>query len=101
MRKLHKIALLTGAIATTTALAACGGDSDAGSDANTLNIVGYSVLEQANQGVIDAFGKTDAGKDVTFKTSYGASGDQSRAVIAGQDADDVHLSLEPDVQKLV
>ena len=64
----------------------CGGDDSAsasGSDSNTLNVVGYSVLEQANAGVISAFQDTDAGKDVEFKESYGASGDQARAVIAG------------------
>ena len=59
------------------------------------------MLEQANAGVISAFQDTDAGEGVEFKESYGASGDQARAVIAGQDADEVHLSLEPDVQKLV
>ncbi len=102
MRKSFKAVLLAGSLAGTLALAACGGDSEASSgDSNTLNIVGYSVLEQANAGVISAFQDTDAGSGVEFKESYGASGDQSRAVIAGQDADEVHLSLEPDVQKLV
>jgi sulfate/thiosulfate transport system substrate-binding protein len=98
-----KAAVLAGSLAGTLALAGCGGDSAAGSegDANTLNIVGYSVLEQANAGVISAFQDSDAGSGVEFKESYGASGDQARAVIAGQDADEVHLSLEPDVQKLV
>jgi sulfate transport system substrate-binding protein len=104
MRKNFTAVLLAGALAGTLALAACGGD-DSGTggsdDANTLNIVGYSVLEQANAGVISAFQDTDAGKGIEFKESYGASGDQARAVIAGQDADEVHLSLEPDVQKLV
>ena len=51
--------------------------------------------------MIAAFQDTDAGKDVEFKESYGASGDQTRAVVAGQDADEVHLSLEPDVTRLV
>jgi sulfate/thiosulfate-binding protein len=84
------------------ALSGCGGDASGGSDdATTLNLVGYSVLEQANKGVIEAFQDTDAGKDVEFKESYGASGDQARAVIAGAKADEVHLSLEPDVTKLV
>jgi sulfate transport system substrate-binding protein len=87
-------------VAGVLALTGCGGDSDA-SDKTTLNIVGYSVLEQANKGVISAFEKTDAGKDVTFKESYGASGDQSRAVAAGAKASEVHLSLEPDVTRLV
>jgi len=84
------------------ALSACGGASDGASgNADEVNIVGYSVLEKANTSVIDAFKQTAAGKDVTFKTSYGASGDQSRAVEAGQDADEVHFSLEPDVTRLV
>ena len=84
------------------ALTGCGGDDAEGSEGGTtLNLVGYSVLEQANKGVIEAFKDSDAGKDVEFKESYGASGDQARAVIAGADADVVHLSLEPDVQKLV
>jgi sulfate transport system substrate-binding protein len=41
------------------------------------------------------------GKDVSFSQSYGASGDQARAVAAGLDADLVALSLEPDVTALV
>jgi sulfate transport system substrate-binding protein len=38
---------------------------------------------------------------VSFTQSYGASGDQSRAVAAGLPADIVALSLAPDVDKLV
>ena len=89
-------------VAGVLALTGCGGDSDASDDAGTtLNLVGYSVLEQANKGVIAGFEETDAGKNVDFKESYGASGDQSRAVVAGAKADEVHLSLEPDVTRLV
>ena len=80
------------------AAAAPGASSGSG---GTINLVGFSILEQANKSVIADFNKTSDGKDVTFKQSYGASGDQSRAVIGGQKADIVHLSLEPDVQKLV
>ena len=82
------------------ALSGCSSDSSA-SSANEVNLVGYSVLEQANAEVTKAFQGTGDGKDVDFKESYGASGDQARAVIAGQPADEVHLSLEPDVTKLV
>jgi sulfate transport system substrate-binding protein len=89
------------ALAAAGVLALSGCSSDAADSSNQIDLVGYSVLEQANAGVIKAFQDTDAGKDVEFKESYGASGDQARAVIAGQDADLVHLSLEPDVQKLV
>ena len=101
---------LAGVVVGLLSLSACGGGSDASTgsgsrsgsgDSTELSVVGYSVLEQANKGVIEAFQGTDAGKNVTFKESYGASGDQSRAVEAGQDADVVHFSLEPDVTRLV
>ena len=82
------------------ALTGCSGDSSADSG-DSIDVVGYSVLEQANENVIKAFNDTDAGKDVDIKGTYGASGDQSRAVAAGLDADEVHLSLEPDVTRLV
>ncbi|MFN8195649.1 MAG: sulfate ABC transporter substrate-binding protein [Nocardioidaceae bacterium] len=76
-------------------------DSEGGSGSTDLSVVGYSVLEAANKPVFEAFDATDAGKGVTFSTSYGASGDQSRAVEGGLDADLVHFSLEPDIQRLV
>jgi sulfate/thiosulfate-binding protein len=99
MNKTLKVAAALAA-AGVLALTGCSSDSS-GDGGTTINVVGYSVLEQANTNVIKAFNDTDAGKDVTIKGSYGASGDQSRAVVAGQDADEVHLSLEPDVTRLV
>jgi len=45
--------------------------------------------------------KTDAGKNVTFTQSYGASGDQTRAVEAGLPTDFVMFSLETDMTRLV
>ena len=51
--------------------------------------------------IIPDFAATPAGKDITIKTSYGASGEQSRAVEAGLPADVVTLSTEPDVTRLV
>ena len=50
---------------------------------------------------LEAFQATDAGKDVQFETSFGASGDQSRAVAAGLLADYVAFSLETDMTRLV
>jgi sulfate/thiosulfate-binding protein len=79
--------------------ASSGGSGGSGS-AKSVSIVGFSILKTANKQLISDFQKTDAGKGVTFKQSYGASGDQARAVIAGLDADEVHLSLEPDLTKL-
>jgi sulfate transport system substrate-binding protein len=90
-------------VVAATALAGCGsGSSDASSgNGKTVSVVGFSILEQPNKQVIADFQKTPAGKGTTFKQSYGASGDQSRAVLGGQNADVVHLSREPDVAKLV
>lgn len=66
-----------------------------------LNIVAYSTPTAAFASLIAAFQSTPAGKNITFTQSYGASGDQARAVIAGQKADIVDFSLEPDMKKLV
>jgi sulfate/thiosulfate-binding protein len=67
----------------------------------TLSLVGYSVAKTANNAAEKAFQATANGKGVKFTESYGASGDQARAVIGGLKADLVHLSLETDVTKLV
>jgi len=48
-----------------------------------------------------AFKDTSAGDGVEFSNSFGASGDQSRAVESGQPADVVMFSLEPDMTRLV
>jgi len=82
------------------ALTACSASGSSGS-ADQLSVVGFSVLEAANAPVFADFQATDAGKGVDFQTSYGASGDQSRAVEGGLKADYVHFSLEPDIQRLV
>jgi sulfate/thiosulfate-binding protein len=85
-------------------LAACGSgdDSDTGSGAKVdLALVAYSTPQPAYEKIIKAFQATPEGKNVTFTQSYGASGDQSRAVEAGLKADIVTFSLEPDMTRLV
>jgi len=87
--------------------AGCGGPAEEGSAASgdgggaKLSLVAYSTPKEAYGELIPAFTKTSAGKGVSFTQSYGASGDQSRAVAAGLPADIVALSLAPDVDKLV
>jgi sulfate/thiosulfate transport system substrate-binding protein len=90
------------AIATSAALlAACGSSGDSGSGSKQLSLVAYSVPKAADGAVEKAFAKTAAGKGVTWKESYGASGDQSRAVVGGLKADVTHFSLTPDTTRLV
>ena len=95
------LALTAAALAVPAILSGCAASSGSSGSDDKISVVGFSVLKTANEPVISAFQKTDAGKDVTFTTSYGASGDQARAVIGGLHADEVHLSLEPDMSKLV
>jgi sulfate transport system substrate-binding protein len=66
-----------------------------------LALVAYSTPREAYNQLIPAFQKTQAGDGVSFSQSYAASGDQTRAVKAGLDADIVALSLAPDVDELV
>src|SRR5213592_2777075 len=66
-----------------------------------LTLVAYSTPKDAYGQLISAFQKTAAGNGVSFSQSYGASGEQSRAVAAGLDADIVAFSLEPDINSLV
>jgi sulfate/thiosulfate-binding protein len=84
-------------------LTACGSDATTSesSEPSEISIVGFAVPEAANKAIAAAWAKDGAGKDVTFKTSYGASGDQSRAVAAGLKADYVHFSVSSDVTRLV
>ncbi len=95
---------LAGALALALGLgvAACGDDSSSGSSGGEVNLVAYSTPETVyDEALIPGFQKTSEGEGATFKNSFGPSGDQQRAVIAGQPADYVHLSLEPDMQALV
>jgi sulfate/thiosulfate-binding protein len=86
--------------AVTAVVAACGGTSGA-SSGDRLSLVAYSTPKEAYAEVIPAFQKTEAGAGVDFSQSYGASGEQSRAVLGGLPADVVAFSLAPDVNKLV
>jgi len=66
-----------------------------------LSLVAYSTPREAYGKLIPMFQKTPAGDGVSFTQSYGASGEQTRAVEAGLDADVVALSLAPDMDELV
>ncbi|GEL96021.1 sulfate ABC transporter substrate-binding protein [Cellulomonas composti] len=75
--------------------------SEAPVEETSIDLVGFAVIQAAYDDLAAGFAQTDAGAGVTVKGSFGASGAQSRAVIAGQDADLVALSLTPDVDNIV
>jgi sulfate/thiosulfate-binding protein len=91
--KLAAAAMLSATIAAGTAGAASHGAN--------LSLVAYSTPKEAYSKIIPAFQATPSGKGVSFTQSYGASGDQARAVLNGLPADVVELSLEPDMTELV
>ncbi|MBX5469013.1 MAG: sulfate ABC transporter substrate-binding protein [Thermoleophilaceae bacterium] len=100
MRKPPRIRQLIAAAGACLLAAGCGGSSSA-SGGGKLSLVAYSTPQEAYEKIIPAFQQTPAGKGIKFTQSYGASGDQARAVASGLPADVVALSLEPDVGKLV
>ena len=95
------------ALAATLGIAACGdddngGDGGSGGGGGNIDLVAYSTPQQAfEEGIIPAFQDTSGGDGVEVSTSFGASGDQRRAIEAGQQADLVDFSLEPDMLSLV
>ena len=97
------------ALALGLGVAACGssdssssdGTSSSGSVSGNVNLVAYSTPQEVYEKVLEPGFQAGDGADVEFSNSFGASGDQSRAVEAGQPADLVHFALEPDMTRLV
>jgi sulfate/thiosulfate transport system substrate-binding protein len=107
LRRVVSIIFGAAIVVASLMLYGCGGSASGsssesgGGGSTTLSLVGYSTIEEAYDELTPAFAETNAGKGVTFTSSYGPSGDQSRAVEAGQPADVVAFSLEPDMTRLV
>jgi sulfate/thiosulfate transport system substrate-binding protein len=106
------------ALLVAVIVAGCGGGSSSSSGSTTggsteessggssggakLSVVGYSTPESVyTEALQPAFEKTPQGEGVSFSDSFGASGDQSRAVAAGQSASVVHFSTGSDMERLV
>jgi len=103
MRKAALLILLLAVFAT-----GCGSSDDttggSGSDSGggKIDVVGYSTPESVYEEALEpGFEATSEGAGVSFSNSFGASGDQSRAVVAGQPASVVHFSQAGDMERLV
>ena len=104
-RTLAAVLLTSGLV---VAMAGCGGASDTagggdgdGGDGENISLVAYSTPQVVYDEIIPAFTATAAGSGVQVSTSFGPSGEQSRAVEAGLQADVVSFSIEPDITRLV
>jgi sulfate/thiosulfate-binding protein len=111
-KRMRSLFVSTGVAATALLVATgCGGSDDNTSAAkattkapnagSTISLVAYTTPREVYEELIPAFNETKEGEGVTFEQSYGASGEQSRAVEGGLKADVVALSLAPDVKRLV
>ncbi|HKH64570.1 MAG TPA: sulfate ABC transporter substrate-binding protein [Solirubrobacterales bacterium] len=79
-----------------------GSSGDSGGSGGKLDVVGYSTPEAVYTEALEpAFEESSKGSGVSFSNSFGASGDQSRAVAAGQPASVVHFSQAGDMERLV
>ncbi len=101
-----KLAASLALLVLPVGVAACGGSSDAEGSGDgsggSVDLIAYSTPQTAyEESIIPAFQATPEGEGVEFSASFGSSGDQSRAVEAGQPADFVHLPLEPDITRIV
>ncbi|BAY60084.1 sulfate ABC transporter periplasmic sulfate-binding protein [Calothrix brevissima NIES-22] len=98
------VSLLLVAAIFSTAIASCSESRFAGQSDVKLKLVSFSVTQVAHDQIIPKFvakWKQEHHQNVTFEQSYGGSGAQAAAVIAGsQEADIVHLALPLDVKKI-
>jgi sulfate/thiosulfate transport system substrate-binding protein len=97
----HRLAVVLVLVGLTVAAAVAATLAAAQPLDTRLSLVAYSTPREAYAKLISAFQDTPAGKGIDFSQSYGASGEQTRAVKAGLKADLVALSLAPDVDELV
>ncbi len=97
------VSLAIALLALTAIVSGCGSSSDSSSGSGgKLAVVGYSTPQSVYEEALEpGFQATPEGSGVSFSNSFGASGDQSRAVAAGQEADVVHFSVGSDMSRLV
>ena len=109
---------LVGTVLSLTIAACSGGNNSTVADSNAipnaspvadtrqdvqLTLVSFAVTKAAHDAIVPKFTqqwKKEHNQNVTFKTSYGGSGSQTRAVIDGLEADIVHLALALDTEKI-
>ena len=95
---MSRISVAFAVLVTALGVTAIAGASSKGGN---LTLVAYSTPKSVMGQIVQAWQKTPDGKDWSIQQSYGASGDQAKAVAAGLKADLVFLSTGLDVNTLV
>ena len=78
----------------------CASGAQARQSGTTVNLVAYSTPKAVMAKLITRFGHQPAGQGVSFSQSYGPSGSQAKAIVAGQPADIAFLSTALDMNTL-
>ncbi len=92
MRRILLLSLFIPVLALT-GIASAGGTN--------INLVAFSTPKPVIENLIPKFNKTAAGQGVTFTQSYGGSGTQAKAIVAGLPTDIAFLSNALDINLLV
>jgi sulfate/thiosulfate transport system substrate-binding protein len=101
MVRISTIGVVLAVLVAVAVASVTSNDASARPSGGSISLVAYSTPRDAYAKLIPAFTTTPAGQGTSFQQSYGASGEQARAVIAGLKADVVAFSLEPDMTSLV
>src|SRR4029450_12840635 len=101
MVRISAIGIVLAVLVAATVASVTSNDASARPSGGSISLVAYSTPRDAYAKLIPAFTSTPAGQGTSFQQSYGAWGEQARAVIAGLKADVVAFSLEPDMTSLV
>jgi sulfate transport system substrate-binding protein len=101
MVRISTIGVVLAVLVAAAVASVISNDASARPSGGSISLVAYSTPRDAYAKLIPAFTSTNAGSGTSFQQSYGASGEQARAVIAGLKADVVAFSLEPDMTALV
>src|SRR3954447_15431178 len=92
MRRFLLVALILPAV-----FGCASGAAQARQTGTTVDIVAYSTPKPVMAKVITRFQHQPAGQGVSFTQSYGPSGSQAKAIVAGQPADVAFLSTGLDI----
>ena len=101
MRRTHLALIVLAATLVALLAASLVGHASARVQDGKITLVAYSTPREAYAKLVPAFNDTRAGRGTSFEQSYGSSGEQARAIVAGLKADVAALSLEPDIITLV
>jgi len=101
MVRISTIGVVLAVLVAAAVTSVTSNDASARPSGGSISLVAYSTPRDAYAKLIPAFTSTSAGQGTSFQQSYGASGEQARAVIAGLKADVVAFSLDPDMTSLV